>query len=67
MQISTTQQTNYVSIVGVIVLILNHFHINIGNDEIMTLIGGVLSVYGILANWYHRYQKGDLTLMGSYK
>lgn len=64
---STTQQTNYTAIVGVIVLILNHFKINIGSDEIMTLIGGVLAVGGIITNWYHRYQKGDITFSGAYK
>jgi hypothetical protein len=61
---SETQKTNYTAIIGVIVLILNHFHINIGSDEIMALIGGIMSVYGIVANWYHRYSKGDLTVAG---
>lgn len=64
---SETQKTNYTAIIGVIVLILNHFNVNIGSDEIMALIGGVLAVYGIVANWYHRYQKGDITFAGTYK
>jgi len=62
--LSTTQTTNYTAIVGVIVLILNHFKINIGSDEIMSLIGGTLAVVGIISNWYHRYKKGDLTVAG---
>lgn len=62
--ISVTQQTNYASIVGVLVLILNHFNVNIGNDEIMTVLGGVLAIGGIISNWYHRYQKGDLLVSG---
>ncbi len=61
---STTQSTNIASIVGVVVLILNHFKINIGSDEIMTLVGGALAIGGVLMNWIHRYQKGDLTLGG---
>lgn len=61
---STTQTTNVASIVGVIVLICNHFNINIGSDELTALIGGGLAVVGVIVNWYHRYQKGDLTITG---
>lgn len=64
MEYSTTQSTNIASIVGVIVLILNHFKINIGSEEITAVIGGTLAVVGVLMNWYHRYSKGDLTLGG---
>lgn len=64
---STTQATNLVAIAGVIGLILNHFHINIGNDEIMALLSGVVAVVGILANWIHRYKKGDITVGGMKK
>jgi len=64
MEISTTQTTNYTAIVGVIVLILNHFKINIGSDEIMTLIGGAMAIGGVLTNFWHRYQKGDITFAG---
>lgn len=63
-EFSTTQATNIASIVGVLVLILNHFKINIGSDELTAIIGGVLSVFGVLSNWYHRYNKGDITLGG---
>lgn len=61
---STTQTTNLASIVGVLILILNHFHVNIANDELTTVIGGCVAVGGVLANWYHRYQQGDLTAAG---
>lgn len=61
---STTQSTNIASIVGIIVLVLNHFKINIGSEEITTIIGGVLAVGGVVMNWIHRYQQGDLTLGG---
>jgi hypothetical protein len=61
---STTQSTNITAIVGVIVLILNHFKVNIAADEIMAIIGGILAVGGVVLNWVHRYQKGDLTLGG---
>ncbi|MES2225007.1 MAG: hypothetical protein V4478_03395 [Patescibacteria group bacterium] len=61
---SATQQSNLVAIAGVIALILNHFHINIGSDDIMLLLGSGLAVIGVVTNWVHRYQKGDLTLGG---
>lgn len=64
MEYSTTQTTNLTAIVGVLVLILNHFNINIGSEELMALIGAILSVGGIVMNWIHRYKKGDLTLGG---
>lgn len=61
---STTQTTNLASIVGVLILILNHLHVNIGTDELTALIGGIVAVGGVLANWYHRYQQGDITMAG---
>lgn len=61
---STTQTTNLTAIVGVIVLVLNHFKINIGSDELTLVIGAVLSIGGVVSNWVHRYSKGDLTLGG---
>lgn len=63
--ISTTQVTNYTALIGIVVLVLNHFHINIGSDEISLLLGSVVAAIGVLSNWYHRYKKGDLTALGS--
>lgn len=64
---STTQTTNLVALAGVIVMVLNHFNINIGSDEVSTLLGALFTIGGIVANWYHRYSKGDLTVVGSRK
>jgi hypothetical protein len=61
---SQTQTTNIASIVGVLVLLLNHFGINIAGEELTTLIGGVIAVSGVAMNWIHRYKKGDITLSG---
>jgi hypothetical protein len=61
---SSTQANNLTAIVGVIVLILNQFNINIGSEELMAVIGGLLSVIGIANNWIKRYKRGDLTLGG---
>jgi hypothetical protein len=61
---STTQATNIASIVGMLVLILNHFNINIASEELTNIIGAGVTIFGIVSNWIHRYQKGDLTLGG---
>lgn len=61
---STTQATNVASIVGVVVLILNHFKVDIGTEELSTLIGSGLAIFGVISNWIHRYKKGGLTLGG---
>lgn len=61
---STTQAANIASFVGVITLILNHFDINIASEELTTLIGGAIAVFGVATSWFKRYQQGDLTLGG---
>lgn len=61
---STTQSTNLLSIAGVVVIILARFNLNIEAQDVATLFGAVATGVGIVMNWYHRYQKGDLTLGG---
>lgn len=61
---STTQTSNIASIIGIIVLVLNHFKVNIGSEELTMLVGGIMSAGGVILNWIHRYKKGDLTLGG---
>lgn len=61
---STTQSTNLTAIVGVLVLVLNQFNVNIGSEELTLVLGAALSIGGVLMNWWNRYQKGDLTLGG---
>ena len=62
--ISTTQTTNYLSLAGALVVILGYFKIQIDINELAMLLGAVATVIGVLLNFYHRYQKGDLTLTG---
>lgn len=61
---STTQASNITALVGVIILILNHFKINIASEELESVIGAGITVVGIVWNWIHRYQNGDITLSG---
>lgn len=67
MNYSTTQASNLVSFIGLLGVILSHFHINITNEELQTVVSSVIILGGILLNWFHRYQKGDLTVGGTRK
>lgn len=64
MEYSTTQATNIASLAGTIVLLLSLFKVNVGAGEVQAVLGAALTLYGIGANWYHRYKKGDVTLGG---
>lgn len=61
---STTQKTNYLSLAGAIVVILGYFDIKIDINEVAMLLGAVATIIGVLLNFYHRYKKGDVTLLG---
>ena len=62
--ISTTQQTNFLSLAGALVVILGYFKIEINVNELSMLIGALATILGILLNFYHRYQKGDISAIG---
>ncbi len=61
---SSTQAANIASFVGVLTLIFSRFNIDIGAEELTTVIGAVLALVGIGKSWYNRYRQGDLTLGG---
>lgn len=62
--ISTTQSTNYLSLAGALVVILGYLKVKIDVNELAMLLGACATILGILLNFYHRYQKGDVTLLG---
>lgn len=61
---STTQQTNFLSLAGAIVVILGYFKIEINVNDLAMLMGAIATILGILLNMYHRYSKGDITFLG---
>lgn len=61
---SKTQATNYLSLAGALVVILGYFKIEISINDLATLIGAIATIVGILWNFYHRYQKGDVNILG---
>lgn len=62
--LSTTQTTNYLSLAGALVVILGYFHIKIDVNELAMLMGALATILGICLNFYHRYQKGDVNIVG---
>ncbi|MGA9769045.1 MAG: hypothetical protein WBV94_08395 [Blastocatellia bacterium] len=62
--ISVTQASNLISFVGVVVLVLNHFKINITQDEVQAFLGAAITLVGIIVSFVNRYKKGDITLSG---
>jgi len=61
---SMTQGGNLAVIIGMIMLVLKYFNVQIAEEEIQILIGGVLAVVGVVVSWYGRFRKGDLTVGG---
>lgn len=61
---SITQASNLASIIGIIGIVLSYFKIDITNEEIQSFVSAGLVIGGLIWSWWHRYQKGDLTLAG---
>lgn len=61
---STTQAGNIGVLVGLIVLILNHFKLNISSDEITQVIGAGFVIVSTVVSWVSRFRKGDVTIAG---
>ena len=64
---STTQTANIVALAGFLVIVLNHFKINITTEEIQAFLGAGLILGGLIWSWVSRYRKGNLTLVGKRK
>ena len=64
MNYSITQAGNITALIGVVMLILNYFKINIAREEVEALVGGIVSILGIAVSWYGRYRQGDLRPSG---
>ena len=67
MNYSKTQAGNLAVIIGMIMLVLKYFQVEIAEEEIQTLIGGGLAIVGVLVSWYGRWKVGDLKFLGGRK
>lgn len=61
---SQTQISNLSALVGLIVLLANHFGIVLSTDNLTFFLGAGWSILSVAYNYYQRYQKGDLNLLG---
>jgi hypothetical protein len=61
---SVTQAANIGAFIGVIMLILNFFKINITQDEVQALLGAAITIGSIIVSFINRYRKGDIRLSG---
>jgi hypothetical protein len=61
---SLTQAGNLTALVGLLAMILKYFHINISEDEVQAVIGGIMTLSGIIISWIGRYRQGDIKLSG---
>ena len=62
--ISKTQATNYLSLAGALVVILGYFKIEINVNDLAMLLGALATILGTLLNFYHRYKKGGVNVVG---
>lgn len=46
-----TQKGNYVAIAGLIVMVLNHFNINVVQTDVEAVIGAVVIVWGVVSQF----------------
>ena len=63
-QFSLTQGGNLTALVGLLVLVLQYYHVNIAAAELQSFLGAAVILVGTLTSWYGRYRKHDLTLLG---
>ena len=62
--ISVTQASNIAAFIGVLMLILDHFKINVTQEEVQVLLGAAITLGSIIVNFINRYRKGDITRLG---
>jgi len=62
--ISVTQASNLTAFIGVLMLILSHFKVNVTQEEVQTVAGAVITLVSILISFINRYKKGDIKLSG---
>lgn len=62
MQYSQTQLANLGALAGIIVIILSKFGVTTSTDEVVFIIGSVITIGSTIYNAYNRWKKGDIVL-----
>jgi hypothetical protein len=61
---SATQATNWLAFSGLIVVVLKLFGLSVAEGDVQTVIGAVIAIIGVVLNYIHRQNTGDLTPLG---
>lgn len=65
--LSTTQIANYTAFAGIIVMVSGKFGLDLQAEDVVTAIGAIVTLGGIVHSYWNRYKKGDVTLGGKFK
>jgi hypothetical protein len=61
---SITYAAQISSLVGLLGLILPHFHILVSSTDLATVISAAFVFGGVIVTLYQRYKRGDVTVLG---
>ena len=61
---SLAQGGNLVVIAGFLVMIARHYRLDIAENEVVAVLGGLVTVVGVVMSWIGRYRAGGITLGG---
>ncbi len=61
---SVTQTANYTALAGMLVIVLARLGVDVPAEDIVVIIAGLVTLYGIVRSIWNRYQKGDVDVMG---
>ncbi len=64
---SQTYAAAITALVGVVVMVLGLFHINVVASDLELALGSIVNLVGIIWVMVNRYRKGDVTPLGSKK
>ena len=64
---SGVQAGNLATIIGAIVLVLGYNNISIPAEDVQTLLGAALIIFGPVFSYVTEYKRGETTLIGSVK
>ena len=65
--VSQTQLANFAVFGGLLVIILGKFGVVVSGDEVTFVIASLWSLGWTAYNYYQRFKKGDLTIVGGRK
>jgi len=56
-----------IALVGVVMMVARHYRLPLAESEVVAVIAGLISVGGIVWEWYRGWKSGSLTALGGRK